>query len=121
MPQSRTKLPEQYIYGELRGVVREGDHSQHISEVIEIWKGRYKDEVVALRVFKLSNQDPDTPALKSVGTLGDPPGLFIIVLMSDTAAFLGSGNDGMVQARQCFPFLWGIDGRHRLLPCISLV
>jgi len=50
----------------LEGVVREGDHSQRISQEIEIWKGRYKDEVVALKVPRVSRQGFDVLALKSV-------------------------------------------------------
>jgi len=52
--------------------MREGDYSQHISQVIEIWKGRYKDKVVALKVFKVSPQDPQISAFKKVSTLRDP-------------------------------------------------
>ena len=50
----------------LEGVVREGDHSQRISQETEIWKGRYRDEVVALRVPRVSRQGFDVLKLKSV-------------------------------------------------------
>ena len=38
--------------------MREGVQPQHISQVIEMWKGRYKDEVVVLKAFKMSHQGP---------------------------------------------------------------
>jgi len=58
--------------------MREGDHSQRISEVVEIWKGRLQDEVVALRVLKVSRQDPDTPTLQSVSVLCNPLGRWVV-------------------------------------------
>ena len=57
---------------ELEGVKREGDYSQRISQFIEIWKGRYKDEVVALKVFKVSPQDPQISAFKMVSMPRNP-------------------------------------------------
>lgn len=54
----RARLPKQRPDSTLRGVVRVGNYSHHISKTAKIWKGRYKDEVVALRVFKLSHPDP---------------------------------------------------------------
>ena len=54
--------------------MREGDHSKRISESIEIWKGRYKDEVVALKVLKVSRQDPHVLAFTRVSTLRDLQG-----------------------------------------------
>ena len=56
-------LPTSY---NLEGVVREGDRSKRISQVIEIWKGRYKDEVVALKVLKVPRQDPQILAFEGV-------------------------------------------------------
>jgi len=50
----------------VEGVVREGGYSQPISQVIEIWKGRYRGEVVALKVLKVSRQDPHVLAFTSV-------------------------------------------------------
>jgi len=57
---------------ELKGVVREGDYSQRISHVIEIWKGRYKDEMVALKVFNVSPHNPQISAFKRVSMFWDP-------------------------------------------------
>jgi len=54
--------------------VRDGSHSRRISQIIEIWRGRYKDEVVALRVFKVSRQDPHVLAFVSVSMPRDPLG-----------------------------------------------
>ena len=63
-------IPTSY---KLEGVMRVGNHSQHISEVIEIWQGMYKDEVVALKVLKVSRQDPHHDGFKRVSMLHDPP------------------------------------------------
>ena len=52
--------------------MREGDYSKHISKVIEVWKGRYKNEVVALKVFKVSPQDPHISKLKRVSMPPNP-------------------------------------------------
>jgi len=52
--------------------VRVGDYSQRISEVIEIWKGRYNGKAVALKVLKVSHQDPHIPLFKRVSMLCDP-------------------------------------------------
>jgi len=60
--QNRT-VPTRY---KLEGGVREGDYSQRISRVIEIWKGRYKDGMVALKVLNVSLQDPHILTFKRV-------------------------------------------------------
>ena len=85
----------------LEGVIREGTHSQRISDVIEIWKGRYKDKVVMLRVLELSRQYPYTLEFKMVSIRRNPPwsGLFVVVLTGDTAILRGSGDNDTVQAR----------------------
>jgi len=57
---------------ELGGVVREGDYSQHVSQVIKIWKGRYRSEAVALKVFEVPRQDPHVSALRRVSIPWDP-------------------------------------------------
>jgi len=56
----------------LEGVVRVGDRPKRISQVDEIWEGRYIDEVVALKVLKVSPQDPHISALTSVSISHDP-------------------------------------------------
>ena len=56
----------------LEGVVKEGGYSERISQETEIWKGRYKDEVVALKVPRVSRQGFDVLELKSVSTQRDP-------------------------------------------------
>ena len=52
----------------LEGVEKEGDNAQHISKAktTEIWKGRYKDEVVALKVLRVPRDDPHIQRAKSV-------------------------------------------------------
>jgi len=52
----------------LKGVVREGEYSQRISQVVEIWKGRYKDKVVALKVLRGPKDDDGGRETKSVST-----------------------------------------------------
>jgi len=64
--------------------VREGDYSQRISQVIEIWKGRYKDEAVALKVFKVSHHDPQLSAFKKVSMPWDPCGGLLFILIFDS-------------------------------------
>jgi len=97
------RLPDSpVLVSYLEGVVREGDHSQCVSKVIEIWKGRYEGEVVALRVLKVSRQYPYTLEFKRVSMPRDPPGgggLFLVVLTEDTVVLHGSGDDETVQAR----------------------
>ena len=41
----------------LEDVVKEGDRPQCISQVTEIWKGRYNDEAVALKVLRVPRDD----------------------------------------------------------------
>ena len=88
-------IPTSY---KLEGVVREGDRSQRMSQVIEIWKGRYKDEVVALKVYKVSRQDPHRLQFKSVSVPrgGDS---FVVVLMGDIAVLQGNGVGKTAHAR----------------------
>jgi len=64
-------IPTSY---KLEGVGREGGHPQHTSQVIEIWKGRYKDKVVALKILKVSRQDPHLLAFARVSVLPHDPG-----------------------------------------------
>ena len=46
--------------------MREGDYSERVSQKTEIWKGRYKDEVVALRVPGVPREGFDASKLKRV-------------------------------------------------------
>ena len=57
----------------LEGVVREEDRSQSFSPTVEIWKGRYKGEVVALKVLKLSRHNPQRYKFETVSLPSDPP------------------------------------------------
>ena len=72
--------------------MREGSHSRRISRAIEIWKGRYKDKTVALKVFKVSRQDPHILAFTSVSMPCDPQGgeLFVVGLTDVIAALPGT-------------------------------
>jgi len=50
----------------LEGVKKEGEYAQHISKATEVWKGRYKGEVVALKILRLPRDDPYIQRAKSV-------------------------------------------------------
>ncbi|KAF9650321.1 kinase-like protein [Thelephora ganbajun] len=50
----------------LADVVKEGDCAQRNSRVAEIWKGRYRDAVVALKVLRVSQDDPHMQRTKSL-------------------------------------------------------
>ena len=52
--------------------MKEGDCAQRISQVTEIWKGRYKDEVVALKVLRVPRDDPQVQRTKSVSISRGP-------------------------------------------------
>ena len=52
----------------LEDVVKEGGRAQRISQVTEILKGRYNDEVVALKVVRVPRYDPQVGGMKSVST-----------------------------------------------------
>ena len=54
---------------ELRGVIKQGGQAQHVSPMTEIWKGMYDGGVVALKVLRLSQGDPDIKAAKHVSVL----------------------------------------------------
>jgi len=55
-------IPTSY---KLEGVNKEGEYAQRISKATEIWKGRYKDEVVALKILRLPRDDPYIQRVKS--------------------------------------------------------
>lgn len=52
--------------------MKEGDHAQHITLVTEIWKGRYNNEVVALKILRVPRDDPQIQRTKSVSATGSP-------------------------------------------------
>ena len=101
-------VPNSYKLG---GVVKEGYSAQQISRVIEIWKGRYDGDVVALKVLRVPRDDPHIQRTKSVSTSrrsGGPPSLSRH--LTHGAAFLqGSGVDEADQPRQHTPFLRNIN------------
>jgi len=103
--------------------VKEGDYAQRISPVTEIWKGKYNDEVVALKILKVPRDDPHAQRTKSVSISYDISGrgLLVVVLTDNLAVLQGSGTDEADQARQPSPTPRGIDHCLRLLPGISLV
>ena len=108
----------------LEGVVREGDLSQCVSQVVEIWKGRYKDEVVALKVLKVSQRDPHVLEFTRVRMPHDPPGRrvsFVVGLTDDIAALQRNGATKGDQTQEHPPFLRGINNHRHLLHDIPLV
>ena len=57
----------------LEGVVKEGDHPQRATLVTEIWKGKYNDKKVGLKILKVPQDYPHVKAVKSVSAPRDPP------------------------------------------------
>ena len=55
--------------------MKEGGRAQRISQVTEIWKGRYNDEVVALKILRVPRDDPHVHETKSVSTTCSSPGV----------------------------------------------
>jgi len=51
---------------ELEGVKKEGDRAQRVSKATEIWTGRYDDKMVAVKVLRVSQEDPSIQRAKSV-------------------------------------------------------
>lgn len=113
-------VPNSY---KLEGVVKEGTCAQRISQVTEIWKGRYNGEVVALKVLRVPRDDPHVQRTKSVSTSRRSGGLpSLSRYLTHSAAFLqGSGVDEADQPRQHTPFPRSIDDFLRLLHGVSLV
>ena len=56
----------------LEGVMKEGDRPQSVSQATEIWKGRYIDEVVAIKVLRESGGDHNLRNTKSVSASRAP-------------------------------------------------
>jgi len=56
----------------LEGVTKDGDCATRISHLTEIWRGRYNGEVVALKVFRVSQDDPHIQRTKGVRMSRDP-------------------------------------------------
>lgn len=54
--------------------MKEGECAQRISQVTEIWKGEYNDEVVALKILRVPREDPRAQKAKSVSMWRDSPG-----------------------------------------------
>jgi len=115
-------VPKSY---KLEGVIKEGEFPQHRhpTGVIEIWKGRYNGEVVALKVLRVPSGDPQIRGIKSVSISRGPSRFepFASVLTDCVAILQGSCVDDAAQARKYSPFLRGIGDCVRLLPGISLV
>lgn len=63
-------LPTLY---KLDGVMNDQDRPQRISPETEIRRGRYKKEVVALKVLRVPRKDPDIREFTSVSMSRDPP------------------------------------------------
>ena len=54
--------------------MKEGNHPQHVTLETEIWKGRYNNEVVALKILRVPRDDPQIQKVKSVSVPRDSPG-----------------------------------------------
>jgi hypothetical protein len=67
----------------LEDVVKGGGPAQRISQVTEIWKGRYNDELVALKVLRVPREDPQVGGIKSVSTPCDTLGGRVVCRCSD--------------------------------------
>ena len=63
--------------------LKEAGPAQHISQVTEILKGRYNDEVVALKVLRVPRDDPQAGGIKSVSTPCDTLGGRVVRRCSD--------------------------------------
>ena len=61
-------VPRSYT---LQGVVKEGQYAQHVSQTTEIWKGRYKEGYVALKILRGLRDDPLSHKAQSVSAFGD--------------------------------------------------
>lgn len=46
--------------------MKEGDYPQSTSKAAEIWKGMYNGEVVALKVLRVPQGDPQAQTIQSV-------------------------------------------------------
>ena len=46
--------------------MKEGDNPQHRTLMTEIWKGRYNNEVIALKILRVPRDDPQIQRTKSV-------------------------------------------------------
>lgn len=55
---------------ELGGVVKKGAKAQQVSRVTEVWEGMYDGQVVALKVLRLSQDDPDIHMAQEVSGRG---------------------------------------------------
>ena len=85
---SRT-IPTSY---KLSGVKKQGDYPERISRVTEIWKGVYRDEVVALKVLIVPKDDPDERETESASISCSVR--FAVVVLTDCIDILqGSGFD----------------------------
>ena len=51
--------------------MKEGDHAQHVTPVTEIWKGRYNEREVALKLIRVHRDDPQAETVQSVSASRD--------------------------------------------------
>ena len=64
----------------LESVVKRGEHPQRISKVTEIWKGVYRDEVVALKVLRVPQDNPHAQRTRRVSMSPVPQERVVTVL-----------------------------------------
>jgi hypothetical protein len=76
----------------------------------EIWKGKYKGEEVALKVLRVSRDNPDVMKAKSVSVSHVTVERFVPDLTSIVEILQRSRVDEAGRARQYSPILWGIGG-----------
>lgn len=73
----------------------QGVYAQHTSQVAELWKGMYNDEVVALKIFRVPQDDPQIPSVESVSTLciSNTKGSFAVILTHGLVVLQGNSSD----------------------------
>ena len=83
----------------------------------------HESEVVALKVLRLSQDDPDVQTAQQVSVLRGSlvGGSFAIVLMDGVAVLRGSLGDEADRTRQDSPFLRSVNDHLRLLSGVSMV
>ena len=81
----------------LEGVEKEGEFAQRNSTVAGVWRGRYDGKVVALKVLRVSQNDPDRQRIKSVSASCDLRRLLAGFLKDGVAVLQRSGVDETVQ------------------------
>ena len=103
--------------------MREGQYPQHISQMTEIWKGRHKEEKVALKIFRAHRDDPPAQVVESVSMPRNfKQGVFLCIGLTDGIEVLGGGGfHEVAQTQEYSPSLRSINRCLKLLPGVPLV